>query len=52
MSQQRAPFGLRLPDPLKAKVQEQAQRNGRSMNREVCYRLEQAYLSEETAREE
>ena len=46
MTQQRAPFGLRMPEVLKEKVRENAERNARSVNREIVYRLEQAYQAE------
>ena len=52
MEQQRAPFGLRMPKALKQKVKEQAERNARSVNREICFRLEQAYRAETPAQNE
>jgi plasmid stability protein len=30
-----APLGVRIPDELKSKIQEQAKENGRSMNAEI-----------------
>ncbi len=35
-----APFGLRMPDELKEKIQERAKANGRSMNSEIIQILE------------
>ena len=52
MDQERAPFGLRLPEALKQKVREHAEQNGRSQNREIVYRLQQAYQVEAAARNE
>ncbi|EYD76780.1 hypothetical protein Rumeso_01738 [Rubellimicrobium mesophilum DSM 19309] len=46
MDQERAPFGLRMSEALKQKVREFAEKNGRSLNREIIYRLEQAYKAE------
>ena len=37
-----APFGLRMPDELKEKIQERAKVNGRSMNSEIIQTLEDA----------
>ncbi|EPE3084099.1 Arc family DNA-binding protein [Morganella morganii] len=37
-----APFGLRMPDALKEKIQERAKANGRSMNSEIIQILEDA----------
>ncbi|MDQ6201028.1 Arc family DNA-binding protein [Morganella morganii] len=37
-----APFGLRMPDELKEKIQERAKANGRSMNSEIIQILEDA----------
>ncbi|WP_407291259.1 Arc family DNA-binding protein [Morganella morganii] len=37
-----APFGLRMPDELKEKIQERAKVNGRSMNSEIIQILEDA----------
>ena len=37
-----APFGVRLPDDLKAKIQDSAKLNGRSMNAEIVNILEEA----------
>ncbi|TNB48490.1 Arc family DNA-binding protein [Martelella lutilitoris] len=36
-----APFGLRMQAPLKEKIKEAAEKNGRSMNAEIIYRLEE-----------
>lgn len=35
-----APFGLRMPDELKEKIQERAKANGRSMNSEIIQMLQ------------
>ncbi|HHS9775517.1 TPA: Arc family DNA-binding protein [Raoultella ornithinolytica] len=40
-----APLGVRIPDELKEKIQAQAKENGRSMNAEILYMLENS-LSE------
>jgi len=37
-----APFGLRIPEPLKSLLKESATRNRRSMNSEIVTILEQA----------
>ncbi|AUU38622.1 Arc family DNA-binding protein [Proteus mirabilis] len=37
-----APFGLRMPDELKEKIQERAKANGRSMNSEIIQMLQYA----------
>lgn len=37
-----APFGVRIPTELKEKLQEFADKNGRSLNAEILYRLEQS----------
>ncbi|MFH2379783.1 Arc family DNA-binding protein [Morganella morganii] len=37
-----APFGLRMPDELKEKIQERAKANGRSMNSEIIQILDDA----------
>lgn len=39
-----APFGLRMPDELKEKIQERAKANGRSMNSEIIQILEDAVV--------
>lgn len=36
------PFGLRMPDELKEKIQERALKNGRSMNSEIIMILQEA----------
>ena len=41
-----APLGVRIPDELKEKIQAQAKSNGRSMNAEIVYILEQAMTDE------
>lgn len=40
-----APLGVRIPDELKEKIQAQSKENGRSMNAEILYMLENS-LSE------
>lgn len=40
-----APFGLRMQPSLKAKVQESALRNNRSVNSEIVARIEQSFLA-------
>ena len=37
------PFGLRMPDELKARIQKAAQTNHRSMNAEIIARLERSF---------
>lgn len=37
-----APLGVRIPDDLKEKIQAQAKSNGRSMNAEIVFLLEQS----------
>lgn len=37
-----APLGVRIPDDLKEKIQAQAKANGRSMNAEIVFILEEA----------
>lgn len=37
-----APMGVRIPDELKEKIQEKAKINGRSMNAEIVFLLEQS----------
>lgn len=41
MSRDINPFGLRMPPELKDYLAEEAKRNGRSLNAEILYRLEQ-----------
>lgn len=38
-----APYGLRMPDDLKARIQAAADENQRSMNAEIVSRLEQTF---------
>lgn len=38
-----APFGLRMQPPLKAKVEEAARENARSLNAEIVARLEESF---------
>lgn len=40
------PWTLRLPESLRAKIEESAAKSGRSMNAEAVYRLEQSYVKE------
>jgi hypothetical protein len=47
MSATTAPFGLRMPSPLRTLVEHGAAANRRSMNSEIIFRLEQSYQSEE-----
>lgn len=37
-----APFGVRIPNDLKEKLQKSADQNGRSLNAEIIYRLDQS----------
>ena len=39
-----APFGVRMPADLKARVQAAAEKNNRSMNAEIVARLENSFL--------
>lgn len=41
-----APFGLRMQPELKQQIEEQARANGRSLNAEIVWRLEQSLASE------
>ena len=43
MSRDIAPFGLRMPAELKARIDEVAQVNGRSINAEVIMRLQESF---------
>ncbi|AOF18425.1 TPA: Arc family DNA-binding protein [Yersinia enterocolitica] len=38
-----APLGVRLPEDLKAKIQEKAKENGRSMNAEIVSTIESSF---------
>lgn len=38
---------LRIPQSLKDQVEEAAEKSGRSMNAEICYRLEESFASNE-----
>lgn len=40
---QLAPLGIRIPDELKARIQERAQQNGRSMNAEILDIIEKSF---------
>lgn len=40
-----APFGLRMQPELKQQIEEQARANGRSLNAEIVWRLEQSLAS-------
>jgi predicted HicB family RNase H-like nuclease len=40
-----APFGLRMHPDLKQQIEEQARANGRSLNAEIVWRLEQSLSS-------
>lgn len=51
MSSQIPPFGLRLPPELKAWLQEQADKNHRSLNGEITKRLEDSWRAERKAKE-
>jgi hypothetical protein len=46
MSRDIAPFGLRMPIDLKARIDEVAQANGRSINAEVIARLQTSFVAE------
>lgn len=46
MSSQIPPFGLRLPPELKAWLQQQADKNHRSLNGEITKRLEDIWRAE------
>lgn len=41
-----APFGLRMQPELKQQIEEQARANGRSLNAEIVWRLEQSLARE------
>ncbi|RKS87336.1 Arc-like DNA binding dprotein [Orbus hercynius] len=43
-----APFGVRIPNDLKEKLQNFAEINGRSLNAEILYRLDRS-VNEDTA---
>ncbi|MBX4884814.1 Arc family DNA-binding protein [Rhizobium bangladeshense] len=45
-----SPFGLRLLPELKRRVEEAARTNGRSLNAEIAYRLEESLEAEGDAR--
>ncbi|MBX5103032.1 Arc family DNA-binding protein [Rhizobium lentis] len=45
-----SPFGLRLVPELKRRVEEAARLNGRSLNAEIAYRLEESLEAEGEAR--
>jgi Arc-like DNA binding domain len=45
------PFKLRLPDPLRAEIEESARRSGRSINTEIVERLEQSVRQDQQSRE-
>lgn len=51
MTRQIAPFGLRMPDDLKAQVKAHAKRDGRSMNSQIVQVLKNAIEAEKTASE-
>ncbi|MEN0580866.1 Arc family DNA-binding protein [Phytobacter palmae] len=42
-----APLGVRIPDELKEKIQVQAKENGRSMNAEIVFLLEEALADDD-----
>ena len=43
------PFALRMPETLKELVKESAEKNGRSQNSEICFRLLAIYRNEAKA---
>lgn len=51
MTHQIAPFGLRMPDDLKAQVKALAKREGRSMNNHIVRVLKNAIEAEKAASE-
>lgn len=51
MSHQTTPYGLRMPDDLRAQVKELAQREGRSMNSQIVQVLKNAVDTAKTASE-
>lgn len=42
---QLAPLGIRIPDELKTRIQDRAQKNGRSMNAEIMDIIEKSFSS-------
>ena len=40
-------FNVRMPADLKEKIEEAAKKNGRSMNAEIVYRLQQSLVAEQ-----
>ncbi|SES08699.1 Arc family DNA-binding protein [Sphingobium sp. YR768] len=49
MTHQIAPFGLRIPDDLKAEVKALARRDGRSMNNHIVHVLKKDVAAEKAA---
>lgn len=47
MAKQKPPFGVRMPDDLKAYLAIQAKKNGRSINMEIVVRLQQTRNQEQ-----
>jgi len=46
MAEYKNPVGIRMPEALRARVKRAAQLTGRSMNAEICYRLEVSFSAE------
>ena len=46
------PYGLRMPDQIKAKVRDAAAREGRSMNAQIVQHLREIYQPEGDAQRE
>lgn len=45
-TKQKAPYPLRMPDPMREKLQEAAHQNHRSMNAEIVARLEESFKAD------
>lgn len=45
------PFGVRMPQELKVKIEEAAKRSGRSINAEIVYRLQKSIDADEALTE-
>jgi predicted HicB family RNase H-like nuclease len=48
--QQPARFNVRLDDNLRSRIEAAAQASRRSMNAEICHRIEQAFIQQRTRR--
>ena len=49
MSRDIAPFGVRMPPDLKARLEEKAKANGRSLNAEIVARLDMSLAAQPNA---